>query len=134
MSKEVKVHVPDIGDFTDVPIVEVLVSVGERIQAEQSLVTLESDKATMEVPSPVAGTISELKVGLGDTVSEGDVVAVIDADEAAEEAPSEQPEPEPAAAEAAPAAEPVKPKPVSPAPAAATPPPPVGSRRSSQAS
>ncbi|MGD9264732.1 MAG: dihydrolipoyllysine-residue acetyltransferase [Lysobacterales bacterium] len=130
MTRQLEVKVPDIGDFSDIPVIEVLVAAGEAVAAEQSLITLESDKATMEVPSPVSGTISELRVGLGDTVSEGDVVAVIDADEAAEEAPSEQAEPEPAAAEAAPAAEPVKPKPVSPAPAAATPPPPVGARRS----
>ncbi|MGD9020435.1 MAG: dihydrolipoyllysine-residue acetyltransferase [Lysobacterales bacterium] len=131
MTQQLEVKVPDIGDFSDIPVIEVLVTAGETVTAEQSLITLESDKATMEVPSPVAGTLSELRVALGDTVSEGDVVAVIEADEAAEEAPSEQPEPEPAAAEAAPAAEPAKPKPVSPTPAAATPPPPpVGARRS----
>jgi pyruvate dehydrogenase E2 component (dihydrolipoamide acetyltransferase) len=131
VTQQLEVKVPDIGDFSDIPVIEVLVTAGETVTAEQSLITLESDKATMEVPSPVAGTLSELRVALGDTVSEGDVVAVIEADEAAEEAPSEQPEPEPAAAEAAPAAEPAKPKPVSPTPAAATPPPPpVGARRS----
>ena len=134
MTQQLEVKVPDIGDFSDIPVIEVLVAAGEAVTAEQSLITLESDKATMEVPSPVAGTISELRVGLGDTVSEGDVVAVIDADEADEEAPAEQTGPEPAAVESAPAqpaAESPKLKPGKPAPATATPPPPpVGERRS----
>ena len=86
MSQEIKV--PDIGDFDQVPVIEVLVSVGDAIEAEQSLVTLESDKATMEVPSPVAGTIVELKASEGDEVSEGDVIAVVEAVE--QNAESEQ--------------------------------------------
>ncbi|MEM7054211.1 MAG: dihydrolipoyllysine-residue acetyltransferase [Pseudomonadota bacterium] len=79
MSQEIRV--PDIGDFDQVPVIELLVAVGDSVEAEQSLLTLESDKATMEVPSPVAGTILELKVGEGDEVSEGDVIAVVDAAE-----------------------------------------------------
>jgi len=83
LSTRTEVAVPDIGDFSDVPVIEVLVAVGDAVEAEQSLVTLESDKATMEVPAPVAGVIAELRVQLDDTVSEGDIIAVIDvADEA----------------------------------------------------
>jgi dihydrolipoamide dehydrogenase len=92
MSKELKVHVPDIGDFTDVPIVEVLVSVGERVQEEQSLATLESYKAVMEIPAPVAGRVRSVDVTVGDLVSEGTLVAVLEADEAgATEAPAAKP-------------------------------------------
>ena len=72
-----QVKVPDIGDFTDVPVIEVLVAVGDEVVAEQGLVTLESDKATMEVPAPHAGVVEELLVEEGDEVSEGTPVAVI---------------------------------------------------------
>jgi pyruvate dehydrogenase E2 component (dihydrolipoamide acetyltransferase) len=72
-----QVKVPDIGDFTDVPVIEVLVAVGDEVEAEQGLITLESDKATMEVPAPHGGVIEELLVEEGDEVSEGTVVAVI---------------------------------------------------------
>ena len=72
-----QVKVPDIGDFTDVPVIEILVAVGDEVEAEQGLITLESDKATMEVPAPHAGVVEELLVSEGDTVSEGDPVAVI---------------------------------------------------------
>lgn len=75
--------VPDIGDYHDVPVIELLVAVGDRVEKDQGLVTLESDKATMEVPSSVAGVVKELKVKLGDTLSEGNVVALIEADETA---------------------------------------------------
>ena len=71
-------RVPDIGGYDDVPVIEVLVSVGDTVDKDQGLVTLESDKATMEVPSPFAGVIRELKVKVGDTLSEGGVVAVIE--------------------------------------------------------
>lgn len=89
MTQLIEIKVPDIGDFSDIPVVEVLVEVGDSVEAEQSLVTLESDKAMMEVPAPVAGVIRELHVALDDTVSEGHVVAVIEADEVAESTPSE---------------------------------------------
>src|SRR3546814_16578416 len=69
--------VPDIGDYDGVPVIELLVSVGDRVEKDQGLVTLESDKATMEVPSSVAGVVKELRVKLGDSVSEGDVIAEI---------------------------------------------------------
>ena len=82
MSNSIEIRVPDIGDFSDIPVIEVLVKVGEHVDEEQSLVTLESDKATMEIPAPAAGIISSLTVGLDDLVSEGSLIAVLDADEA----------------------------------------------------
>jgi pyruvate dehydrogenase E2 component (dihydrolipoamide acetyltransferase) len=80
------VKVPDIGDFEAVDIVEVLVSPGDRVEVEDSLITLESDKATMDVPSPLAGTVRELKVKTGDQVAEGDVILTLElSEEKAEE-------------------------------------------------
>ncbi|MCO5095331.1 MAG: 2-oxo acid dehydrogenase subunit E2, partial [Xanthomonadaceae bacterium] len=99
-------RVPDIGDHSDVPVIELLVSPGDTVSKDQGLVTLESAKATMEVPSPFAGVVKEVKVKLGDSVSEGAVVAII---EAADEAPAAAPEP------TAPA--PAAPAPAAPAPA-----------------
>jgi dihydrolipoamide dehydrogenase len=84
MSNKIEISVPDVGDFTDIPVIEVLVAVGEHVDAEQSLVTLESDKATMEVPAPVAGVIVSLHVALDDLVSEGSLIATLEADEAVE--------------------------------------------------
>ncbi|MET4103683.1 dihydrolipoamide dehydrogenase [Roseovarius sp. MBR-78] len=81
------IKVPDIGDFSDVPVVSILVSVGDTVAAEDPLIELESDKATMEVPSPVAGKITDIKVAEGDKVSEGTPIMVIEAAGAAEEAP-----------------------------------------------
>ena len=75
--------VPDIGDFTGIPVIEILVAVGDTVARDQGLVTLESDKATMEVPAPFAGVVRELKVKLGDNLSEGSVVALIEASDAA---------------------------------------------------
>jgi pyruvate dehydrogenase E2 component (dihydrolipoamide acetyltransferase) len=75
-------RVPDIG-HDGVPVIEVLVKVGDKVEKEQSLITLESDKATMEVPSPFAGTVKEMKLKVGDEVSEGAVIAIIEADGAA---------------------------------------------------
>ena len=77
MSDSVEVKVPDIGDFKDVPVIEVLVKVGDTVTAEDSLITLESDKATMDVPSPVSGVVTEIKVKIGDKVAEGTLVAVL---------------------------------------------------------
>jgi pyruvate dehydrogenase E2 component (dihydrolipoamide acetyltransferase) len=85
-SQNIEVKVPDIGDFTDVPVIEVLVKAGDTVKAEDSLVTLESEKATMDVPSPSAGVIREIKIKLGDKVSEGHVIAIIEA--AAAQAPA----------------------------------------------
>ena len=74
-----EVKVPDIGDFKDVPVIEILVKVGDTIKPEDALVTLESDKATMDVPSPAAGVVKEIKVKLGDSVGEGTVLLLIEA-------------------------------------------------------
>src|ERR1700747_2705275 len=74
----IEVKVPDIGDFKDVPVIEVFVKAGDAVKAEDSLVTLESDKATMDVPSPSAGTVKDLKVKPGDKVSEGSVILTLD--------------------------------------------------------
>ena len=83
MAELKEARVPDIGGYDDVPVIEVLVAVGDTIKADQGLVTLESDKATMEVPAPFGGVVRELKVKVGDAVSEGSVVAVIEAEGAA---------------------------------------------------
>jgi pyruvate dehydrogenase E2 component (dihydrolipoamide acetyltransferase) len=103
----VEVKVPDIGDFKDVEIIELLVKPGDTIAVEQSLVTVESDKASMEIPATQAGVVKELRVGLGDKVSEGSVLLVVEAEGAAAAAPAptpaSAPAPAPAAASAVPA-------------------------------
>ena len=128
MTELTEVRVPDIGDFSDVPVIEVLVEVGDRIRPEDPLVTLESDKATMDVPAPAAGVVRELAVAVGDNVSEGSVLLRIEAagvqggaaedgeiplaghvetetaDPAADEPPARDTAPATAAAEATPAA------------------------------
>ena len=68
MSQVVEIKVPDIGDYKDVPVIEVLVKAGDTVNAEDSLVTLESDKATMDVPSPKSGIVKEVKIKVGDSV------------------------------------------------------------------
>ncbi|CAG0963047.1 dihydrolipoamide dehydrogenase [Burkholderiales bacterium] len=116
----VDVKVPDIGDFEGVPVIEVLVKAGDAVQPEDALVTLESDKATMDVPAPVAGIVKSVAVKVGDKVSEGALVLVLEASAAATAAP------EPAARPAAP---------VGPAPAglgAATSPPPSAASTTGQ--
>ncbi len=77
MAQIVEVKVPDIGDFKDVPIIELLVKVGDQVKAEDSLMTLESDKATMDIPCPVSGVVTELKVQVGDKVAEGVLLALV---------------------------------------------------------
>jgi len=117
MSSLVEVKVPDIGDFKDVPVIEIFVKAGDTVKAEDSLVSLESDKATMDVPSPAAGVVKELKVKLGDKLSEGSVILTLEAAAAAAAAPAA------AAPKAAPAAAPAAPKPAvaaAPIPGAAT--------------
>ncbi len=101
-----QVVVPDIGDFKDVEVIEVLVKPGDAVSKEQSLITLESDKATMEIPSPAAGVVKELKVKMGDKVSQGTLILVLDskAEPAAKEAPKPEQKAAPAAAPAAKAA------------------------------
>ncbi|WP_028060125.1 dihydrolipoyl dehydrogenase [Candidatus Solirubrobacter pratensis] len=105
-----EVKVPDIGDFQDVPVIEVLVSAGDEVAEEDPLITLESDKATMEVPSPSAGKVTELKVSVGDRVSEGAVILLLDSVDGHKpsggggaEAPPKQEEPEAPAEPAEPA-------------------------------
>src|SRR5580698_9704847 len=83
--------VPDIGNYTDVPVIELLVATGDTVKKDQGLVTLESDKATLEVPSPMAGVVKELKVKMGDALSEGSVVALIEAAEAGSAKPAAAP-------------------------------------------
>jgi dihydrolipoamide dehydrogenase len=78
----IEIKVPDIGDFKDVPVIEILVKPGDAVKREDSLVTLESDKATMEVPSPHAGTVKEIRVKIGDQVSQGSVIAVLEGEAA----------------------------------------------------
>ncbi len=79
----IEIKVPDIGDFTDVPVIEVLVSPGDEVQPEDPLITLESDKATLEVPAPRAGTVKEVLVKVGDKVSEGSAIVMLEAEGAA---------------------------------------------------
>jgi pyruvate dehydrogenase E2 component (dihydrolipoamide acetyltransferase) len=112
MAEWKEARVPDIGNYDGVPVIELLVAVGDTVAADQGLVTLESDKATMEVPAPFAGVVRELKVKLGDELAEGHVVALIEPSEAAA-APAEPPRAQPdkvaaaaAAVEPAPANEP----------------------------
>ena len=113
-------HVPDIGDFKDVTVIEVLVKVGDSIKVEQSLITVESDKASMEIPSSSAGVLKELKVKLGDKINIGDLLAVIEGSAPAA-ASGTAPTPTPqAAAPSAPPSAPVAP-PAATAPAVAAP-------------
>src|SRR5256885_9069441 len=105
MSQLIEIKVPDIGDFKNIPVIEVMVKPGDRISKEDALITLESDKATMEVPSPRSGVIREIKVKVGDKLSEGSVVLLLEG--AAAEAPAvkaETAKQAPAAAPKAPAA------------------------------
>ena len=88
MSQIIEVKVPDIGNFSDVPVIEVLVKPGDAIKAEDALITLESDKATLDVPSPAAGTVKEIKVKVGDKVSEGSLVLLLDSAAAGAAAPA----------------------------------------------
>jgi pyruvate dehydrogenase E2 component (dihydrolipoamide acetyltransferase) len=108
-SGPIEVRVPDIGDFKDVAVIELLVKVGDTVKAEQSLFTVESDKASMEIPSPAAGVLKELKVKLGDKVNQGDLVAIIEG--AAAAPPRQRPRHRPRAGcgSAAPAARPRRP-------------------------
>ncbi|GAB3752966.1 dihydrolipoyllysine-residue acetyltransferase [Lysobacter olei] len=115
MAELKEARVPDIGGYDDVPVIELLVAVGDTVTVDQGLVTLESDKATMEVPAPFAGVIRELKVKLGDTVSEGSVVAVIESAEGAATSTAEVAKAAPAPAAPAPA-----PAPAAPVPSAET--------------
>ena len=112
MSQLLEIKVPDIGDYQDVPVIEVHIKPGDRVEKEQSLITLESDKATMDVPSSHAGVVKEVKVKVGDNISEGGVVLLLEASDASASAP---------AVSAAPVAQVA---PVAPAPVVSTPTPP----------
>ena len=116
----VNIQVPDIGDFDEVGVIELLVKVGDTVKAEQSLITVESDKASMEIPSSHAGVVKELKVALGDKVKQGSVIAVVEAVGATATAPTAAPAPA-APPTAAPAAATAAPVAAAPAPAAAGP-------------
>ena len=122
MSQLLEIKVPDIGDYQDVPVIEVHIKPGDRVEKEQSLITLESDKATMDVPSSHAGIVKEVKVKVGDSISEGGLVLLLEPSDASASAASSAPVPPTSAPQAAPAA-PVQ-KTVAP-PAAPIPTPPV---------
>jgi pyruvate dehydrogenase E2 component (dihydrolipoamide acetyltransferase) len=114
----VEVKVPDIGDFKDVAVIELLVKPGDTVKVDQSLVTVESDKASMEIPSSHAGVVKELKVAVGDTVNEGSLVLLLEASDSAA-APGPAPVPAPAAAAPAPESAPASAPASATAPAAA---------------
>jgi len=122
----IEVKVPDIGDFKDVPVIEVLVKPGDTVAPEDSLVTLESDKATMDVPSPAAGKVKDLKVKVGDKVAEGTLILTLEAAGAGATAAPAAPKPASAPASAPPAAAAPKPAPA-PAAASSAPAPKAGS-------
>ena len=108
MSTPTEVRVPDIGDFSDVPVIEVHVSTGDKVNAEDPLLTLESDKATLDVPAPASGTVGEVLVSVGDAVSEGSPILMLSGgDGASTQPPSlvEQQEPPPGPEQAKPVAE-----------------------------
>src|SRR4029450_13889249 len=125
-----EVRVPDIGDFSDVPIIEIHVNAGDTVAVDDPLITLESDKATMDVPSPIAGTVASVPVSVGDSVSEGDLILSVavaeteaapaaSAAEAAQSATAQS-----APAQTAPAPQQAAPSPASTAPAPTPAPPP----------
>ncbi len=109
MAGAIEVKVPDIGDFKEVGVIEVLVAPGDRVEKETSLITVESDKATMEIPSPAAGVVKELRIKLGDKVAEGSLILILEEAEGS--------------AAPAPAAAPAAPAPAAKAPATADPAP-----------
>ena len=129
----IEVKVPDIGDFTDIPVIEIFVKPGDSVKAEDSLITLESDKATMDVPSPAAGTVKEVRVKVGDKVSEGSAIVVVETP--GTEAPPAS-SPKAAQAPTPPAAAPSAPVPVAtraPQPPAASAPQPAAKQSASTA-
>lgn len=115
MANAIEVKVPDIGDFKNIPVIEVLVKPGDTVRAEDPLVTLESDKATMEVPSPAAGVVKEIRIKVGDKVSEGALVLML---EAGADAPAAKSAPASATPLSAPVAATPQPAKATPAPAA----------------
>jgi len=85
MSSIKNIELPDIGDFDEVEVIEILVSVGDKIEVDDSIITLESDKASMEIPTPSAGIVSSINVNIGDKIKQGDVVLGIESDQAGDE-------------------------------------------------
>src|SRR5262245_13377293 len=120
MSQLVEVQVPDIGDFKDVEVIELLVKPGDSVSKEQSLVTVESDKASMEIPSSAAGVIKQLLVKLGDKVSQGSSLVVVESGDAKAATPAPAPAPSKAAPPKPAAAPPPAAKAPAPAPATAS--------------
>ena len=118
----IEVKVPDIGDYKDVPVIEVLVKAGDKVEKEQSIVVLESDKATMDVPSSHAGVVKEVRVKVGDNLSEGSVVVILDGASSGASAPA-VPAPAAPAAPVARAVEPPIARAPAPPPISNTPPP-----------
>ena len=104
MSQLIEVKVPDIGDFSAIPVIELCVAVGDTVKVDDALVTLESDKATMDVPSSAAGVVREIRVKIGDRVAQGTVVVLVEAADAATAAPAQAAVAPAPAAQAAPAA------------------------------
>src|SRR5574338_108397 len=105
MPQTIEVKIPDIGDFTEVAVIEVMVKPGDVIKPEDPLITLESDKATMDVPSPAAGTVKDVKLKVGDKVAQGTLILLLETTEAAAtpaapEKPAPRAEPAPASAPA----------------------------------
>src|SRR5471030_2839748 len=103
MNDTVEIRVPDIGDFKDIDVIEVLVKPGDAVEKEASLITVESGKATMEIPAPAAGVVKELKLKVGDKVSEGTLIMLLETAGAAAAAPVPQPAVAPAATQSLPA-------------------------------
>ena len=130
MAELTEIRVPDIGDFSEIPVIEILVGVGDRVRPEDPLVTLESDKATMDVPAPLEGIVREIAVAVGDNISEGALILTVEAAEATPApdpglAAEPAPDPEPAAPAPAHATEPAA-EPFDAAPASAEPDPDSG--------
>lgn len=97
MAGSIEVKVPDIGDFKEVGVIELLVAPGDKVERESSLITVESDKATMEIPSPASGTVKELKVKIGDKIAEGSLILILEESAEGQAASSAEPAPKPAA-------------------------------------
>ena len=129
MSQIIEVKVPDIGDFSNVPVIDLFVKVGDSIKVDDAIATLESDKATMDVPSTAAGVVKEVLVQLGSRVSEGSLLIRVDTGSGAAAPAPQAAAPAPAAAAPAPAAAPVAaPAAASSAPAALAPALPIGAK------
>jgi pyruvate dehydrogenase E2 component (dihydrolipoamide acetyltransferase) len=131
----IEIKVPDIGDFKEVEVIELMVKVGDTIKVDQSLITVESDKASMEIPSSHAGVVKEIKIKVGDKVAEGSLLLIVDADaSASQSAPVPAPAAAPAPATPAAAPAPAPAVAAAPAPVAAAPAEPASSNKNAHAS